>query len=159
MDLQAKYTHTNLIAQDWKRLADFYQTVFGCTPVPPERDLKGEAVERGTGIPGAHITGAHLRLPGWGDGGPTLEIYTYHVEESGGQKAINRPGFAHLAFRVEDVQAARRVVLSQGGRAVGEVVTTPVGADHHITWCYLADPEGNLLELQTSILENTGDRA
>jgi len=30
-----KYTHTNLVARDWRRLADFYIKVFGCTPVPP----------------------------------------------------------------------------------------------------------------------------
>jgi len=38
----ARYVHTNLIAWDWKRLAAFYQDVFGCVPVPPERDLSGE---------------------------------------------------------------------------------------------------------------------
>lgn len=35
----AKYMHTNLIAEDWRTLADFYQHVFGCVPVPPERDF------------------------------------------------------------------------------------------------------------------------
>ena len=28
----ARYAHTNLIARDWRRLVDFYQTVFGCVP-------------------------------------------------------------------------------------------------------------------------------
>jgi len=63
MSIQAKYVHTNLIAGDWCRLATFYQQVFGCIPVPPERDLKGEKLEAGTGIPGAHLRGIHLRLP------------------------------------------------------------------------------------------------
>jgi hypothetical protein len=75
MTLQAKYVHTNLIAADWRALADFYQRVFGCTPVPPERDLKGAALEAGTGIPGATIRGMHLRLPGYGDNGPTVEFF------------------------------------------------------------------------------------
>jgi predicted enzyme related to lactoylglutathione lyase len=34
----AKYVHTNLIAKDWKRLSGFYETVFGCVAVAPERD-------------------------------------------------------------------------------------------------------------------------
>jgi len=39
--MATKYTHTNLIAKDWKRLLAFYQEVFGCIPVLPERDLSG----------------------------------------------------------------------------------------------------------------------
>ena len=65
----ARYGHTNLIAQDWRELARFYQEQFGCIPVPPERDFKGKDLERGTGIPGAELRGAHLRLPGHGPEG------------------------------------------------------------------------------------------
>lgn len=43
-------------------------------PVPPERDFKGRDLERGTGIPGAELRGAHLPLPGHGADGRTLEI-------------------------------------------------------------------------------------
>ena len=43
----ARYGHTNLIAEDWRALAQFYEQQFGCTPVPPERDLKGRDLERG----------------------------------------------------------------------------------------------------------------
>lgn len=35
-----RYGHTNVIAQDWRRLVDFYVTLFGCEPVPPERDSR-----------------------------------------------------------------------------------------------------------------------
>jgi predicted enzyme related to lactoylglutathione lyase len=41
-ELHARYVHTNLIAQDWPALASFYKQVFGCVPLPPERDFKGE---------------------------------------------------------------------------------------------------------------------
>ncbi len=143
-----RYAHTNLIARDWRSLADFYIRLFDCVPVPPERDLGGEVMERGTGLPGAHLRGMHLRLPGYGDSGPTLEIYTYTELASGAPPAVNRPGYGHLAFGVDDVAAMRARVLEAGGRAVGEVVTTPVGTDAHVTWCYVTDPEGNILELQ-----------
>ncbi len=72
-----RYVHTNLIARDWRALASFYREVFGCVPVPPERDYAGAALEAGTGVPGAALQGVHLRLPGHGSAGPTLEIYTY----------------------------------------------------------------------------------
>src|SRR4051812_20821048 len=103
----AKYGHTNLIAKDWRALARFYEEQFGCTPVPPERDYKGKDLERGTGIEGAALRGAHLRLPGHGAEGPTLEIFTYSALEDRPDLAVNRLGFGHIAFAVEDVPSAR----------------------------------------------------
>jgi catechol 2,3-dioxygenase-like lactoylglutathione lyase family enzyme len=144
-----KYVHTNLVAEDWRALASFYQQILGCIPVAPERDLQGEKLEAGTGLPGAHLRGVHLRLPGYGDDGPTLEIFTYSVLTGRGQTAVNRPGLGHLAFSVDDVAATRRAVLQAGGQAVGDVVTTQIATGAQITWCYVTDPEGNIVELQS----------
>jgi predicted enzyme related to lactoylglutathione lyase len=149
MTVAAKYVHTNLVAEDWRTLAGFYIDLFGCTLVPPERDLQGAHMDAGTGIPGAHLRGAHLRLPGWGDDGPTLEIFTYNVTAPRERAAVNRPGFGHIAFSVEDVPAARISVLQAGGRAVGEVVTVQIATGARVTWCYVTDPEGNIIELQS----------
>lgn len=146
--MHARYAHTNLIARDWQALARFYQDVFGCLPVPPERDLRGPALEAGTSLPGAHLRGVHLRLPGYGDSGPTLEIFSYDAMPEHLPPAVNRPGLAHLAFAVGDVAAARAAVLAAGGRPVGEVVTTGVATGACVTWCYVTDPEGNVIELQ-----------
>jgi predicted enzyme related to lactoylglutathione lyase len=151
MSISAIYTHTNLIARDWRALAGFYQSAFGCEIVLPERNIAGEALEKGTGVAQAHVQGAHLRLPGYGDNGPTLEIFAYNQYAAEGIKAVNRPGFSHLAFRVEDVSQAVQIILESGGKLVGEVVTTPVGTDRSITWCYMTDPEGNIIELQTAV--------
>jgi predicted enzyme related to lactoylglutathione lyase len=40
--MKIKFTHTNIIAKDWKKLSQFYQEVFECVPVPPERDMQGD---------------------------------------------------------------------------------------------------------------------
>lgn len=148
MGIAAKYAHTNLIAVDWRRLASFYQEVFGCVPVPPERDFRREKLEAGTGIPGAHLRGVHLRLPGYGDNGPTLEIFNYNILEQRGAPAVNRPGFGHIAFQVDDVAAAQAAVLEAGGGIIGEIVTLQVATGARVTWCYVTDPEGNIIELQ-----------
>jgi predicted enzyme related to lactoylglutathione lyase len=148
MTVNARYVHTNLIARDWKRLAQFYERVFGCTPVPPERELVGQWLEDGTGVPGAEIRGIHLRLPGYGDGGPTLELFQYNRQEQRPETAINRPGFAHIAFAVDDVEAANEAVLAAGGGTVGQVVSLEVSGAGTVTFVYLTDPEGNILELQ-----------
>lgn len=145
----ARYVHTNLIARDWRALASFYERVFGCIPVPPERNYSGSALEAGTGVKGAALQGIHLRLPGYGNDGPTLEIFSYSALASEGERAVNRPGFAHIAFEVASVSAAREAVLAAGGRAVGEIVTLTTAAGRQVTWCYVTDPEGNIIELQS----------
>ena len=149
MDIGAKYTHTNLIAEDWRTLANFYQHVFGCVPIPPERDFQGEKLEAGTGIPGAHLRGVHLQLPGYDENGPTLEIFNYNILEQRSKTAVNRPGFGHIAFSVDDVAAAQTAVLQAGGGVIGEIVTLQVATGAKVTWCYVTDPEGNIIELQS----------
>jgi catechol 2,3-dioxygenase-like lactoylglutathione lyase family enzyme len=149
MAIKAKYVHTNIIAADWRALAAFYQEVFGCIPVPPERDFQGESLEAGTGIPGAHLQGIHLLLPGYEENEPTLEIFSYTPQGTSLEKTVNRPGFTHIAFQVEDVFAARTITLAAGGRLVGDVVTLTIASGNKVTWCYLTDPEGNLIELQS----------
>lgn len=148
MTIQARYVHTNLVARDWRRLVDFYVQVFGCQPVPPERKLEEAWVEQATGVAGAKINGMHLRLPGHGDLGPTLEVFQYNQLASGPSPEINRPGLGHLAFAVEDVPAALAAVLAAGGKTLGQMVDVDVAGAGRLVFVYAADPEGNLLELQ-----------
>ena len=145
----ARYTHTNVIARDWRALASFYETVFGCELVPPERNYSGATLEAGTGVVGASLAGAHLRLPGRGADGPTLEVFTYSLLAEGPVPAVNRPGLGHLAFEVDSVEDARREVLTAGGAAVADVVTLTTAAGARVTMCYVTDPEGNIIELQS----------
>jgi len=146
--VHARYDHTNLIARDWRALAAFYERVFGCVRVPPERDYRGAALDAGTGLTGAHLTGAHLRLPGFGDGGPTLEIYQYDARVDRPVPRVDRPGYGHIAFAVDDVAAALAEVRALGGGAVGEIVTLTTATGARVTWVYATDPEGNVVELQ-----------
>jgi predicted enzyme related to lactoylglutathione lyase len=147
--MQARFGHLNVIAQDWRALSDFYQRVFGCVPVPPQRDYRSADLDRGTGLHNAHLTGEHLRLPGHGPNGPTLEIYNFEELDPRPSRAINQPGFAHIAFAVDDVAAAREEVLREGGRAVGEIVTLQTATGSRVTFCYVTDPEENIVELQS----------
>ena len=77
MTIDARYVHTNLIARDWRGLA---RSLPGCPRLRARaagRDLSGPDMDAGTGIPARHLQGMHLRLPGRGDDGPTLEVFTY----------------------------------------------------------------------------------
>jgi len=146
--IRARYAHVNIVADDWRRLVDFYVEVFGCEPVGVERDHHGPWVETLTGIPGAWINGIHLRVPGHGDGGPTIEIFQYGENDPRPTMRLNTPGFPHIAFEVESVAEARELVLEKGGRDVGAMHTRAVPGEGTIELVYMADPEGNVVELQ-----------
>lgn len=143
-----KYAHTNIIAGDWKKLAQFYIEVFGCQPTYPERDLWGEWIDKATNINHVRIKGMHLRLPGYNDG-PTLEIFTY---ESGSLKnsppEINRQGFSHIAFEVDSVENILNKLLEHGGTQLGEVIQKEYQGIGVLTMVYTRDPEGNIIEIQ-----------
>ncbi len=144
-----KYVHTNIIARDWKRLVVFYEDVFECVPVAPKRDQSGEWLEKGTAVPGARLEGMHLRLPGCGEDGPTLEIFSYTSMHPKLDPMANREGFGHIAFLVDDVVFVRERVLEHGGKDLGEVTRNDVPGVGTLTFVYMTDPEGNILELQS----------
>jgi predicted enzyme related to lactoylglutathione lyase len=146
--MPAKYAHTNLVAKDWKRLSAFYQEVFGCVPVPPERNLSGDWIDKATGMKGVHIAGEHLLLPGYGDDGPTLEIFSYDKMPEHPGVSLNTPGFAHLAFSVEDVSITANAIFERSGSAVGELTVRKIPGAGVITFQYVTDPEGNIIEIQ-----------
>jgi catechol 2,3-dioxygenase-like lactoylglutathione lyase family enzyme len=146
--MNAKYVHPNLIAEDWQALATFYEDVFGCEPLPPARDYRGTNLDAATALHGAGLKGMHLRLPGYEEEGPTIEIFEYEQAEDRERPAINRPGFAHIAFAVDDVAAARDEVLAAGGLPYGELTVFETSDGHKVTMIYLRDPEGNIIELQ-----------
>ena len=144
----ARFTHVNIIANDWRALSHFYQVVFGCVPMPPERRLSGAWLEAATGVPRATLEGEHLRLPGHGDVGPTLEIFSYKNNLERLPAAANRLGIGHIAFEVDDVHAALDQVVAHGGGALGQIQSADVPGKGQLTFVYATDPEGNIIELQ-----------
>src|SRR5262245_8899592 len=143
-----RFGHVNVTSSDWRRLAAFYTDVFGCELVPPERDIRSADLDAATGLTDAHLTGAHLRLPGHGETGPTIEIFQYDALDDHPGSRVDRPGWGHVAFQVPDVPAAIDAVLAAGGGRLGEVVRMQTRDGRTVTWVYTTDPEGNLVELQ-----------
>ena len=143
-----KYTHTNIISKDWKKLADFYINTFECTIIPPLRNQSGEWLSNGTGVENAHLQGAHLLLPGHGEDGPTLEIYQYTNVQDLPALDPNTRGIGHLAFEVDDVEAVLSKLIKHGGSSNGSITSRAVPEVGIITFVYARDPDGNLIELQ-----------
>lgn len=144
-----RYVHTNIIARDAARLINFYKEALGCKSIGQARDLRGPWLDKLTGLPLAHITGEHLLLPGYDAAHPTLEIFSYDSLRDGLPPEVNRPGLAHLAFEVDDVETTLAVILAVGGGQVGEVVTAAYPNNMEAVFVYARDPEGNIIELQS----------
>lgn len=112
-----------------------------------ERAL-GFAVEVRFEIPGGEISGAMLRRPD----GTGLELL-HHV--ASGAQSLDNPhhailvqGYGHWALAVDDVPGAHAALLAAGAREVWSPRPAPPPAPGSMS--YVADPEGNLLELVDS---------
>lgn len=143
-----RYAHVNIIAKDWRKLADFYQEVFDCVPVSTERDHQGPHTDAVTGMTDVRVQGQHLRVPGHGENGPTIEFFTYNEQLPELPPAINRPGFAHIAFEVENFDEVRQQIRDWGGSDYAEKITIDIPGAGRLTLLYMNDPEGNIVELQ-----------
>jgi catechol 2,3-dioxygenase-like lactoylglutathione lyase family enzyme len=143
-----KFAHINLIANDWKKLSQFYIDVFGCEAVYPERNLSGEWIDKLTGIQNSEIKGIHLKLSGYEDG-PTLEVFQYKPAlQRKNDPLVNHQGFGHIAFMVEDIPEIISSILDKGGSKYGELVQKKVPQVGLLTAIYMKDIEGNIIELQ-----------
>ena len=144
-----RYAHTNIAARDWKTLADFYIRVFNCTMKPPKRAFSGEWLDRATGLSGAELEGVHLLLPGYGENGPTLEIFSYKNMHECDAMMPNHTGFTHIAFEVDDVESTFSEAIKHGGIKLGEITGKTVEGVGELKFVYFKDPEGNIIEIQS----------
>jgi catechol 2,3-dioxygenase-like lactoylglutathione lyase family enzyme len=110
--------------------------------------LSGDWLSEATAIKDARISGIHLRLPGYDENGPTLEIFQYGSMPSRPEIVLNTPGISHIAFAVDDVAAMAEAVRSAGGGDVGKLTEIKIPGSGFLVFQYLADPEGNIIELQ-----------
>jgi predicted enzyme related to lactoylglutathione lyase len=144
-----RYAHTNISAKDWKVLSDFYIRVFDCTIKPPKRKLSGDWLDKATGLSKAELEGVHLLLPGHGDRGPTLEIFSYKDTCECEPVMANYTGFTHIAFEVDDVEKIFSDALKSGAIKLGEITEKIIEGIGVLTFVYFRDPEGNIIEIQS----------
>lgn len=140
-----KFKHVSIVARDTDGLAEFYKTVCGCEDRRPRKTMSGEKISQGNGVPDAEIYSAWLTLPGVE--GPFLEILEYKNTHDRPTPLVNEPGYGHISFEVENIQATLAAVFEAGGKPLGEI--TDFGtADAPFLIVYVRDPEGNVVELE-----------
>ncbi len=140
-----RLTHVSLTARDADSLAQFYRDAFGLVDRRPPKQLTGEAVERGNGLPGADIRSIWLCFSE--SPRPFLEILGYRPAEQSDPRAVNAPGWGHIALEVADLRATIDAVLRLSGSLQGKI-TTLGGPEHAVEIVYIRDPEGNVIELE-----------
>lgn len=143
-----RFDQVKILARDLDSLVSFYEEALECITVVPAM-ATDEVVARGAGVPDATVTLAALRLPGRGDRGPVLELYSIDGEVPEGWDY--RPGNGQLAFEVDDFEAAIGKVISTGGSALGEVVEWEAPSGSVARFVYLSDPEGNIIDLWSRV--------
>jgi catechol 2,3-dioxygenase-like lactoylglutathione lyase family enzyme len=80
--------------------------------------------------------------------GPSFEIFEYQLEDASAVPPRNSDtGGHHLAFYVEDIQAAVEYLKSREITIQGEPVTMDSGPSKGLQWVYFLSPWGMQLEL------------
>ena len=125
--------HVGLSVRDLDAAAEFYSTAFGLTP-QLEFELAPHPIR---GLMMRHESGMRLELFQHEDSVPGLQGLT-PIE------AHATRGYSHFALAAPDIDAAFTAALEAGARAVVEPTPSP---EPGVRFAFLADPEGNLVEL------------
>jgi catechol 2,3-dioxygenase-like lactoylglutathione lyase family enzyme len=110
-------------------------------------EVEGDWVDRVVGLEDIRAEIAMLETP---DGHGRLELVKFHspsVRDADRHAPANTLGIRHVAFVVNDIDAAIGTVQARGGELVGEVEQY---ADIY-RLCYVRGPEGIIVELAEEI--------
>jgi glyoxylase I family protein len=134
--------HTSFTVSDLDRSLAFFKEALGFE-VTSKAPRDPRAIERIVGVAGADIVVAYVRGPDH-----SLELIQYLAPADRGQVRA-RPcdtGFAHIAFDVDDIDAAIAAAALHQVRPVGQVYTVDKGPNTGNRVCYLRDPDGITVE-------------
>ncbi len=143
-----RFDQVKIIVRDLDLLVGFYEEALDCEVVVPPLSTDS-VVARGVGVPNGTVTLCALRLPGRGDRGPILELYS--VEGDTPEEWAYQPGSGQLAFEVDELEAAIGKVVAAGGSNLGEVVEWQGPSGTTARFVYLRDPEGNIVDLYSRV--------
>jgi catechol 2,3-dioxygenase-like lactoylglutathione lyase family enzyme len=112
-----------------------------------EGSVEGGWVDRVVGLEGVRVEYAMMETP---NGHGRLELVKFHAPSGpGGDRhaPANTPGLRHLAFAVDDIDAAVASLRAHGAELVGKVENY----EDIYRLCYVRGPEGIIVELAERI--------
>ena len=137
--------HVGIVVDDLAAVTEFFVEL-GLV-LEGEASLEGRVVDRIVGLEGVRTDVAFMRAP---DGHGRLELIKFHSPSKQGDKRpapANMPGIRHLAFAVEDIDAAVAGLQARGAELVGRLERY----EDSYRLCYVRGPEGIIIELAERI--------
>jgi glyoxylase I family protein len=142
--------HLNIVVADLDRMTSFYTDVLSLR-VTKRVTITGDWVAQTVGLPEVHADVVYLDF----ESGPRIELIRYNRPVLSRPESVDRPnapGFRHIAFKVDDIDALVAKLTAAGVKFFADVQRVP---DSQVTYAggirkrlvYFQDPEGNLLEL------------
>jgi catechol 2,3-dioxygenase-like lactoylglutathione lyase family enzyme len=128
--------HAAFTVRDMDRAVAFYRDLLGCTP------LGQMLLEDGT-----------FKLVYLRKGRAYIELFAHRVrpgeapQEAGDESSARRPGYQHLAFQTDDVDAVAARLRAAGVR----FTVDPRDAAGGVRLAFFLDPDGNELELVSNL--------
>jgi catechol 2,3-dioxygenase-like lactoylglutathione lyase family enzyme len=107
----------------------------------------GEWLDRAVNLKNAEINSIELTLPGYDEGYPYLEIFSYSDITLRESWSSNTTGYSHLSFEVEDVDLIYNKAILNGAQKYGEL-TKKEFKSGTLTFVYIKDPDGNIIEIE-----------
>jgi catechol 2,3-dioxygenase-like lactoylglutathione lyase family enzyme len=142
--------HINIVVKNLEPMLRFYTETLGLK-VTKRVTISGDWIGQVVGLNDVKADVVYLDLPN----GPRVELIQYLnpiAPAPAGLGQSNTPGLRHMAFRVDDIDAAVTRMKKACVKFFSGVQTVP---DSQVTYAggvrkrlvYFHDPEGNLLEL------------
>jgi catechol 2,3-dioxygenase-like lactoylglutathione lyase family enzyme len=141
--------HFGFTVPDLKQAVKFFVDVIGCEafyPLGPFADDEGDWMTRHLNVdPRAKIRGIRLLRC---KNGSNFEIFQFEAPDQDTEQPRNSDiGGHHVAFYVDDMDAAVRYLRDRGVRVLGEPTVMAEGSSAGQTWVYFLTPWGMQLEL------------
>lgn len=119
-----RWHHAGFAVDDLDAAIAFHRVSFGFEPTFEVRGLT-DLVQQVTGVPGLSVDIAQLADP---NGDTVFELLCFHDVPDDVDPALPvRPGMAHAAFSVEDLDAAITAVVAEGGSLLGSITSFAEG--------------------------------
>ena len=136
--------HTCITVSDLERSIAFYRDTLGLELIMTEEsERSGDDRSKALGVARAKVKLAILRA-----GDARVELIEYVTAEGRPYDRNNNDvGAMHIAFQVDDIDAAYERLLAQDVRFTAPPATIPAGPMAGWRWTYFFDPDGVSLEI------------
>jgi catechol 2,3-dioxygenase-like lactoylglutathione lyase family enzyme len=138
-ELSPWFSHVGIATNNIDRLRSFYESLLVAPAVATVRFGESDALDQVTALEEAEVTMSWVPAAN-----ARVELLEFHHPETGRpeRRPVGTPGVGHLAFEVDNLEAA----VAGAADAGAEVIGRP-GRDGEVDVARIADPDGNLIEL------------